>query len=260
MLRSPAAASRSPRANWSTPRTRTNTRSTSSARSPPAPGSPSSIAGPTRTRCSASITCGGYRGRASAPGAGEPILDQPPGDRIAARQPDTVVVLVGAQPAALEPARVLELAGIDRDRGRGGLGVEAEHDIGRERPGLRRMVMHRADFDRGFLAYLARDRVFETFPRFDKTGQCRIHTRQKVLVAPEQRAVAVGDQHDHRRVGARKMQRRAAGSGAAPDMAGLLAAGRGAADAAKTMSRMPEHHRPRQRQQRPLMPCEISAE
>ncbi len=120
--------------------------------------------------------------------------------------------------------------------------------------------MHRSDVDRGFLAHLARDGVFQAFARFDKTGQRRIHAGQEVLVAPEQRAVAVGDQHDHRRVGPREMQRRAAGFGAAPDMAGFLAAGRGAADAAEAMARMPERHRPRQRQQRPFMPRETGAE
>ena len=65
--------------------------------------------------------------------------------------------------------------------------------------------MHRADFDRGFLAHLARDRVFEALARLDKAGQRRIHARHKVLVASEQRAVAIGDQHDDGRIGAREM-------------------------------------------------------
>ena len=56
------------RANSFTPKTRTNTRSTSSVRSPPAPGSPSSIPGPTPTSCSASTISGGNRRRRPALG------------------------------------------------------------------------------------------------------------------------------------------------------------------------------------------------
>src|SRR5438270_3622038 len=119
----------------------------------------------------------------SAHPVGEPVADQPARDRIAPRHPETVVVDMAHQPIALEPAGVRQLGVIDRDLARCRLGVEAEHDVGRERPGLRGMVVHRADLDRGLLAHLARDRVFEALARLDKTGEGRIHAGHEVLVA-----------------------------------------------------------------------------
>ena len=61
--------------------------------------------------------------RGSAPiertrSAPQPILDEAPRDRVAARQAKTVVVPVAEKEAALEPARVFEFPAVDVDLGR----------------------------------------------------------------------------------------------------------------------------------------------
>src|SRR5204862_168164 len=82
-------------------------------------------------------------------------------------------------------------------------------------------------------------RVFEALAGFDKTGEGRIHPRHReVLVAAQQGAVAIGHQHDDRRVGAREMHCVAGRIGAAAHMAGLFAASRMSAQAAETVPRM----------------------
>src|SRR5690348_4202903 len=95
----------------------------------------------------------------------QPILDEAPGDRIAARQAEVVAVLVRAQEVAVEPARILELALIHSDVAAPRAGVEAQHDRGGKRPGLRGMVGDLIDDDAGLLRDLARDRLFEALAR-----------------------------------------------------------------------------------------------
>ena len=120
----------------------------------------------------------------SVGGTAEPILNQSPGDRIAARQPEIVVVGMRQHPVTLEPARVLELAVIDRNRCGRGLGIETEHDIGGERPRLRGMVMHRRHLDRGFLAHLACDGVLRLSPGSTKPASVEYMPGRKFLLRP----------------------------------------------------------------------------
>src|SRR6266545_8321786 len=145
----------------------------------PRPAAPASSPASPAPRCSWSERFSGSSPTCCDAGsvgpAVEPVADQPAGDRVAARHPEAVVIDMAQQPIALEPAGILQLAVIDRDLARCRLGVEAEHDVGRERPRLRGMVVHRADRDRGLLEHLARDGVFQALARLDKTGEGRIH-------------------------------------------------------------------------------------
>ena len=122
------------------------------------------------------------------------------------------------------------------------------------------MVIDGADLDAALLAHLARDRIFEALARLDKAGQGRIHAGREMPRAAHQRLVAMGHQHDDRRVGAREMHRVAGRVGAAPHMPGLLAPGRAAAQPAKAVARMPVEHRAGQRQQRRLARVEPSGQ
>src|SRR5215470_12868943 len=99
------------------------------------------------------------------------------------------------------------------------------------------MVVDSADLDPGLFAHLARDRIFEALAGLDKARE---------------RPIAVADEHDDGRVGAREMHRVAAGVGAPAHVPGLLAARRTAAKPAMAMPRVPEHHRAGECQQCPL--------
>jgi hypothetical protein len=70
----------------------------------------------------------------------------------------------------MEPARVRQFTVVDRDLGRPCRGVKAQHDVGRERPGLRGMTIDGLDLDPGLLAHLAGDRVLQALAGLDKTG------------------------------------------------------------------------------------------
>ena len=122
------------------------------------------------------------------------------------------------------------------------------------------MVVDGTDLNPGLLADFARDRVLEALARLDKAGEGRIHAGREVPRAPHQRAVAVGHQHDHGGVGARKMHRVAGGVGAAPHVARFLAAGRGAAYSAKAVARVPVQHRAGMRQKPRLAAIEPAAQ
>src|ERR1700722_16790005 len=77
----------------------------------------------------------------------QPILDQPPGDRILARPAEIRPIFVIEQPAPAVPAGILQFRAVDSDVAGAGRGVEAQHDRGRKRPGLRRMIGHAIDLD-----------------------------------------------------------------------------------------------------------------
>ena len=158
----------------------------------------------------------------------DPVLDQPAGDRIGARPVLDAGAAVG-QLAAAEPARVLELVAIEPDVVGGRIGMEAEHQRGRERPRLRRVVAHVGDLDADLLPDLAGDGVLQALARLDEAGQRRVHVLGPLALAAEDDPVAAADQHDHRRVGAREMLRAAIVVDADPDVAGLAHHGRGAA-------------------------------
>src|SRR5260221_6046645 len=165
-----------------------------------------------------------------------------------------VVVLVRQDEGAVVPARVLKLALIDADLGAARLRVKAEHDRGRERPGLRGMVRDVIDEDAGLLIDLACHRFLQALARLDKAGQGRVHSRRPDALAPQEAAITVMDQHDHRRVGARKILRLAGGVGAAAYMPALLADAGGAAHRAEALSHVPKGEASRIGGGRALMP------
>ena len=66
-----------------------------------------------------------------------------------------------------------------------------------------------------------------------------MHPFRPDLLPPEETAIAVMDQHDDRRIGAREMLRVAFLVGAAPDMTRLLRPGRRAAHAAEAVTAVP---------------------
>src|SRR6185436_5880732 len=57
----------------------------------------------------------------------------------------------------------------------------------------------------GFLEDLPADCVLDGFGRFDEAGKTGIHPGHELLLPAEQASVTKGHQHDHDRVGARKM-------------------------------------------------------
>jgi hypothetical protein len=108
------------------------------------------------------------------------------------------------------------------------------------------MVAHILDLDADLFHDLPRDRFLEAFAGLDESRQHRAHAGRPARLAAEQQAVlavpgAVADRHDDRRVGAREMYGLAGAVGAAALMAGLLACGRRAADAAEMVAPMPMH-------------------
>src|ERR1700733_3463064 len=110
----------------------------------------------------------------------------------------------GGELCTREPASILELAA-DLDLCAGlGLRVEAEHQGGGKRPGLRGVIVDTLHTHTRLLANLAHDRVLEALTRFDKTGDRRVATRWPGGLTAEQRTFPVGDQHDDGRVDARE--------------------------------------------------------
>ena len=110
---------------------------------------------------------------------------------------------------AVEPARPFQLVRIDGDVARQGLRVHADHHRHRERPGLAGEIAHRAGMDAGLLHGLAPHRLLEGLAGFDEAGETGPHARREAGGAAEQALVAVDGEHDHHRVGARKMLRAA---------------------------------------------------
>src|SRR6516164_2534463 len=81
-------------------------------------------------------------------GAGHPVLDQPARDAVQARQQEIMRLRI-AHLRAGEPAHVHQLVRLDGDLLAQRLAVEAQHDVGGERPWLAGMVLHIADDDAG---------------------------------------------------------------------------------------------------------------
>src|SRR5689334_10755880 len=113
-----------------------------------------------------------YAGERSS--GAQPTIDEPARDRIARRKEPAArrwgleareVGLAEARHLfAAEPRGVLELLAIDLDLGRGGTGVEAEHDRARKRPRLRSLIHGLAHDHSRLLAHLARHRFLEALP------------------------------------------------------------------------------------------------
>src|SRR5215469_16083130 len=71
----------------------------------------------------------------------------------------------------VEPARTLEFGRIDRDLGGERLGVAADHQRHRERPGLRREIADAPADDAGLFVHLAPHRLFDRLARLDEAGE-----------------------------------------------------------------------------------------
>ena len=112
------------------------------------------------------------------------------------------------------------------------------------------------DDDPGLFENLARDGVFEALTGLHEAGDGRITPGGPARLATEQRALAVRDEHDHRRVDAREGLRGAGRIGAAHDMSGALRLAGRTADAAVPMPPLPIGERPRVGQEAGLFAIE----
>src|SRR5690606_35944423 len=116
------------------------------------------------------------------------------------------------------------------------LGEAADHQRGREGPGLALVIAHILDADACFLKDLAGNRLLDGLARLDETGEAGIETRRKARAPAHQAFVAMQDHHDGNGVGAWKMRRLAVAVPADAGVSALLRAGRGAADGAEAMA------------------------
>ena len=121
---------------------------------------------------------------------------------------------------AAQPARALSSSdSLTLEVERLGLGMEADHHRGGKRPGLRGTVDDVLHPHLDLLVDLARHGILEALARLDEARQRRMHAARKMLAAAQQALVAVMDQHDDRRIGAREMLGLAALVGAHADVA-----------------------------------------
>jgi hypothetical protein len=175
--------------------------------------------------------------------------------RVASRGDDSVVKLRPIVPTELPraadrradlvagvPAHVLQLAVAGHRIARRVASVEAEHQRDRERPRLGLQVADVANGDAGLLQHLARDRVLQPLARLDEPGQRAVTARRPRRLAAHQAAVAVGDEHDHHRIGARMML---VAVGADADVTALPRDRRGPADPAEARRARPVGQRRR---------------
>src|SRR5687767_3639286 len=133
-----------------------------------------------------------------------PAVDQEIRDRELRRDDELTARDELAHLGGAEPSRVGELA-TDRDRLARGFRLEAEHQRGGERPGLRRDVARARDRDAGFLAHFAHDRLLERLPRLDEARERRVALLGPRGLPAEQTALAVRDERDDRGVGPREV-------------------------------------------------------
>src|SRR4051794_30589070 len=178
-------------------------------------------------------------GRALEPAAGEEVRD-----RHGRRDQEPVRVAAldhRAHLVAREPAAGLELVAIEGDLLAQRLAEAADHQRGREGPGLRGEVAHLADRHARLLLGLAANRVLDRLAGLDEAGEARIGVRHEAGLAAEKAALAAVHQHDGDGVRARKVLRLAGGAIAAK--AGAGEDGRRAAVRAEAVARMPEQQR-----------------
>ena len=113
-----------------------------------------------------------------------------------------------------------------------------------------RLVTDIGDADSRFLHDLAGHRLFQAFAGLDETGQGRIHAFDPAVLAAQQAGrapalrVAVGDQHDDRRIGAGKMVVGAFGIGAPAQVSAVVAFRHRPAEAAEDVPAVPMHEAP----------------
>src|SRR5207249_902317 len=116
------------------------------------------------------------------------------GDAVDARQLEAMR-LVLADLRAREPADVEHLFRIDGDRLAEALAVEPEHDVAGKRPGLARVILHRADGYARLLEHLASHRLLQRLARLNEAGERGVHVRpREPLRMAEQHLVAAGHQ------------------------------------------------------------------
>src|SRR5215472_1284579 len=141
----------------------------------------------------------------------------------------------------IEPARVFKFFTIDDDSGPQRLGIAADHDRRRERPRLRCEIAHPAARNSHFFRHLSPHCLFDRFAGFGETGKARPHAWREPTRATEHAALARNHQHDHDRIGTRKMLGTAGRTIAPPAAFGRRR--RSAAVRAKAVPRMPTEKR-----------------
>ena len=99
--------------------------------------------------------------------------------------------------------------------------------------------MRFGDHDAGFFKHLACHSIFEALARFDEARDGRIAPRRPARLTTEQGAFAVADEHDDRRIDARKKICRAVGRHATHDVSGAMRRGRCTADPTTSMPVLP---------------------
>src|SRR5262249_425334 len=110
---------------------------------------------------------------------------------------------------ALEPARIVKLAAVHNNVARQRLGATAGHQRGTEGPGGGRERGARAAAYADLLARLPANRLLDRLARLHESGKTRPHALGKPVRAAENAALARNGEHDHDRIGARKMLGRA---------------------------------------------------
>ena len=141
-------------------------------------------------------------------------------------------------PLAADPAGILELGRVADDRARERLAAAADHQAGGEGPGLAGEIVDLADRRRPASSKTSR----RTAASINSPGSMKPASSEYIPGgqaggAAEQDRVAVQDQHDDDRVGAREVLGAAGRAGAAP--AGVGDRGGGAAAGAEAVGRVP---------------------
>ena len=126
---------------------------------------------------------------------------------------------------AAEPARILDLLGVDGDLFGQRLRMAADHQRHREGPRLRGEIGHAPADDAGLLLDLAAHRGLDRLAVLDEARERRIDATGEARAASEEAAIAPDGEHDRDRIGARKCcVLQLAQSRRKPDTEALLAA------------------------------------
>src|SRR6185437_8308593 len=151
----------------------------------------------------------------------------------------------------MEPANIFQFSA-SSDLFRFVFGEKSQHQGLRERPGLRTKITNILHLDAALLLDFAKNGFFESLPRFDKTGQGRIHTLRPGGLPPKKTKITGVHQHDGRWISARKNLRSALWIGASHDMSRLFRKSWIAASITEFLLLMPVRHRSGIEEQRAL--------
>jgi len=146
---------------------------------------------------------------------------------------------------ARKPARVIEFGLVDGDLAHISIGMAADHQRGRERPGLAGDILHITHPHARFLEHLARHGLLDRFAWLDKARQRRVAPRGKARLAAKQELALPFDRHDRDRIDAREVLGLAIHLGALALPAALSELGGIAAARAEAVARMPIDQRTR---------------